>query len=311
MEGNITQNSLPLVVIVGPTASGKTSLAIALAKKHGGEIIAADSRTIYKGLDIGTAKPTLKEQDGVTHWGFDLIDPSEHFSAAEFKGYAASKIADIRKKGKIPFLVGGTGLYVDAVLYDFSFTTVNLKHREELEKLSVGELQERCIKHNIELPNNVLNKRHLVSAILRKGQNPQRNHQPKPNTIIVGITTDKLTLQTRIRDRAKKMLMLNIVNETTDMIKSYGASAPGLTGNAYRVVDALTRGGLSEDEAIEQIYYLDWHLAKRQLTWFRRDKNIKWKTLSDAEQYIDQALSLLRKNMIHSKIDGEEKTSID
>ena len=114
---------LPLVVIVGPTASGKTGLAIELAEKYNGEIICADSRTIYRGMDIGTAKPTLKERQGVVHWGLDLVEPGEAFSAADFKAYADDKIANIRSREKVPFLVGGTGLYIDAVIFNYQFGT--------------------------------------------------------------------------------------------------------------------------------------------------------------------------------------------
>ena len=108
---------LPLVVIVGPTASGKTALAIELAEQHNGEIICADSRTVYKYMDVGTAKPNQVEQARVPHWGIDLIEPGDYFSAADFKNYAVQKIEEIRGRGHIPFLTGGTGLYIDAVLF--------------------------------------------------------------------------------------------------------------------------------------------------------------------------------------------------
>lgn len=112
----------PLIVIVGPTASGKTSVAIELAKRLDGEIICADSRTVYKGMDIGTAKPTAEERAIVPHWGLDLVGPNERFTAADFKDYAVQKIAEIRARGHIPFIVGGTGLYIDSVVFDFDFT---------------------------------------------------------------------------------------------------------------------------------------------------------------------------------------------
>src|SRR5215216_6778680 len=111
----------PLITIVGPTASGKTSLAVELAEQFGGEIICADSRTVYRGMDIGTAKPSKADQKRVPHWGIDLVDPDQKFSAADFKVYANQKIKEIRARGHIPFLVGGTGLYVDAVIFDYQF----------------------------------------------------------------------------------------------------------------------------------------------------------------------------------------------
>ena len=118
--GAVSVNETPLIVIVGPTASGKTSLAIKLAKKFGGEIICADSRTVYRDMDIGTAKPTLVERQEVAHWGLDLVEPGQLFSAADFKEYATKRIAEIRDRGNIPFLVGGTGLYIDGVIFNFS-----------------------------------------------------------------------------------------------------------------------------------------------------------------------------------------------
>ena len=114
-------DTTPLVVIAGPTASGKTALAIRLAERYDGEIICADSRTIYKGMDIGTAKPSAEEQARVPHWGLDIVEPGERFTVADFKAYAERKIQEIRERDRIPFLVGGTGLYIDAVIFDFQF----------------------------------------------------------------------------------------------------------------------------------------------------------------------------------------------
>ena len=132
---------LPLVVIVGPTASGKTSLAIEIATKFNGEIICADSRSIYKYMDIGTAKPTLFERNQAVHWGLDLIEPGEYFSAADFKDYAMKKIEEIRSRGKLPVLVGGTGLYVDAVIFDYKFgPKANESLRQELQHKTLDEL---------------------------------------------------------------------------------------------------------------------------------------------------------------------------
>jgi tRNA dimethylallyltransferase len=142
----------PLVVIVGPTASGKSALAIELAEQFGGEIICADSRTVYKGMDIGTAKPSLEDQARVPHWGLDLVDPNEPFSVADFQTYAFEKIADVRSRGKIPFLVGGSGLYIDAVIFEFKFMEIDTALRAKLDKMSLEELHDYCIENNINLP---------------------------------------------------------------------------------------------------------------------------------------------------------------
>ena len=149
----------PLVVIVGPTASGKTAVAIELAGRFDGEIICADSRTIYKGMDVGTAKPSAKEQAAVPHWGLDLVEPGERFTAADFQRYAVAKIAEFRARGRVPFLVGGTGLYVDAVLFGYEFgPEATARQRQELEGWSLLQLQEYCVKNNIKLPENSQNK---------------------------------------------------------------------------------------------------------------------------------------------------------
>jgi tRNA dimethylallyltransferase len=144
----------PLIVIVGPTASGKSALAMQLAERFGGEIICADSRTVYKGMDIGTAKPSAEDQARVPHHGLDLVEPGERFSAVDFKNYATQTIADIRARGKIPFLVGGTGLYVDAVIFDYHFGQADPELRAKLEALSLEELHEYCRNNNIKLPEN-------------------------------------------------------------------------------------------------------------------------------------------------------------
>ena len=160
------KNSNTLIVITGPTASGKTSLAIKLAKLFGGEIISADSRAIYKDINIASAKPTIEERDGVPHWGFDLVEPGERFTAADFKEYAYSKIEDILSRGKIPFLVGGTGLYIDAVLYDYEFGgEVSDVFRRKLNSKSLEELQEYILENKIQMPENFKNKRYLIRAI--------------------------------------------------------------------------------------------------------------------------------------------------
>ena len=145
-----TDRKLPLIAIVGPTASGKTKLAIEMALKYDGEIICADSRTLYKDMDIGTAKPSLEERSMVPHWGLDLVTPDQAYSSAMFQQYARSKVQEIRARGKLPLVVGGTGLYVDSLIFDFLFGQVGgTDQREKLEKSTTGELLAYCTKNNI------------------------------------------------------------------------------------------------------------------------------------------------------------------
>ena len=282
----------PLVVIVGPTASGKTALAIKLAKELGGEIICADSRTVYKDMDIGTAKPSLADQRKVPHWGLDLIEPSVRFTASQFKRFTEEKIKEIRGRGRIPFLVGGTGLYVDAVLFNYQFgNTGNAKLRSMLETLGVEELQEYCFKNNIELPDNTKNKRYLIRAIEQNGVNHKRNNEPVSNSIVVGITTDRNILRQRIHARTEQLFKNGVVNEAIKLGEKYGWDSEAMTGNIYPIIRQYVNGELTHEEMLERSETADWRLAKRQLTWFRRNSFIKWLSLDNAYEYIENELA--------------------
>lgn len=285
---------LPLIVIVGPTASGKTSLAIELAEKYGGEIICADSRTVYQGLDIGTAKPSADDQKRVKHWGVDLVGPGERFTAADFKQYALDKINNIRSRGKIPFLVGGTGLYVDGVIFDYEFGLKNDDFdRGEYESMTIDELRTYCRNNNITMPENIQNKRYIIRAIENNGVNTSRNIDPITNTVIVGITTDKILLKQRIKQRTEQIFEDGIVNEANNMSKLYGWNSEPMTGNIYRIVHELIEEKVSLSESKSKAETLDWRLAKRQLTWFKRNSFIKWLNLHDAEVYLSDLLAKL------------------
>lgn len=266
----------PLIVITGPTASGKSALALEVAKKYGGEIICADSRTVYKGLDIGTAKPTPQEQKAVRHHLLDVVEPNQAFSAAQFKRLAVKAIQDIAGRHKLPILVGGTGLYIDAVAFDYQFgAPPDVRYREQLHALSVESLQQRCIENNIPLPENSKNKRHLIRAIELGGllRHPRRL---RPNTLIVAITTEKEILRSRIAKRAQEMVAKNVTQEVRQMGNKYGWETEALTGNIYRIFRPVTTGELSEQEAVELFIQSDMQLAKRQLTWLKRNPFIIW-----------------------------------
>lgn len=284
---------MPLVVIVGPTASGKSGLAMGLAEQFGGEIICADSRTVYKGMDIGTAKPSLEDQALIPHWGLDLVEPDESFSASDFKGYAVQKIAEIRARGHIPFLVGGTGLYVDAVVFDYQFGPVNAELRAKLEKLSLDELLSYCNENNIVLPENEKNKRHLITAIERNNVKSTRLSEPQQNTIIVGITTQKEILLKRIHERSEHLFESGVVQEASDLADEYGWDSEAMTGNIYRLSRDFLAGALTEAELKQKFETADWQLAKRQLTWLKRNPFIEWSELKEARIYLAERLAQL------------------
>ena len=291
LDNGVDEGRLPLIVIIGPTASGKTSLAIQLAKKYRGEIICADSRTVYRGMNIGTAKPSLEEQQGVSHWGLDLVNPGDSFSVSQFKGYACQKIKEVRSRGNIPFLVGGTGLYIDSVIFDFQFGgKSNKEKRASLQEMTISELQQYCANHDVVLPENSKNKRYLVRAIERAGKKSSGLEVPLSNTIVVGITTDKQLLKQRITDRAKKMFKDGVVEETIELANSAGWCNEAMTGNVYPIIKKLIEKEIDEDQAIREFIVSDVNLVKRQLTWFRRNPFIEWGDIQSCEQYLSRVL---------------------
>jgi tRNA dimethylallyltransferase len=266
-----------LLVIVGPTASGKSALALKVAKEFNGEIIAADSRTIYKGMDIGTAKPSKKEQKLVPHWGIDLIDPGESFSAYQFKKYAEQKILDIKKRGKLPILVGGTGLYVDSVLFDFGFVeNSNNEQRKELEKLSTKELQDMIKSLNHSMPENKNNRRHLIRTIERKGKIGTKRSLNN-NTVIIGLDPGPDSLKERINKRAEAMFEAGFINEIKELITKYGRqNLLKSRGIGYGPAVEYLDGKIDLENAKDKFKQGNWQYARRQRTWFRRNKFIRW-----------------------------------
>ncbi len=297
MATRMERSEPPLIVIVGPTASGKTALAIKLALQYDGEIVCADSRTIYKGMDIGTAKPSSEERQTVPHWGLDLVEPGERFTAADFQHYAVQKIADIRARGKVPLLVGGTGLYIDSLIFDYQFADEGDEARREyLMTLSLEELYEYCEKNNIKLPENSSNKRYIVRAIEQKGVNNRRRAEPISNSIIVGIATEKETLRTRIESRSEQLFEDGVVEEAKELGKKYGWESEAMTGNIYPLIRQYIDGTLSLDDVKRQFVTRDWQLAKRQLTWLRRNPFIRWLDLKDSYNYLSQELESWRKS---------------
>lgn len=285
------KNSLPLIVIVGPTASGKTGLSIKLAKKFNGEIISADSRAIYRGLDIGTAKPSIEERQGVVHWGIDLVNPGKCYTAADFKRYADAKIDDIRSRGHLPILAGGSGLYIDAILFNFEFGNLPIvEKRTTLQKMDILELQSYCVKNNIKLPDNIQNKRHLIRTIERGGIRGKRSEYPLNNTIVVGITTLKKTLRYRIAERTKCMVKNNVVNEATMVADKFGWNNEAMTGNIYSIIKKHKKCVLNEKEMLQEFIKSDMRLVKKQMTWFRKNPFIVWGDLASCEHYLEQIL---------------------
>lgn len=283
---------LPLIVIVGPTASGKTALAIELAEQYGGEIICADSRTVYRDMNMGTAKPTPEERMHIPHWGLDIVSPDQTYNAALFKRYALDKIHDIRSRGHVPFLVGGTGLYVDGIIYDYQFPLPPGRDEVALyETMSVKELQTYCVENNIELPINNKNKRHLIHAIIYKDQSQQRQELIIDNTIVVGIAIEKDVLEQSIIKRTEQMFSDGVVEEAKILGKKYGWDSEAMTGNIYPILKKYLDREVSLEETKRLFVRADIRLAKRQLTWFRRNKQIEWGSIEECRERIQNYLA--------------------
>ena len=282
---------LPLIVILGPTASGKTGYAIRLAQLIGGEIICADSRTVYQGMDVGTAKPTKHEREMVPHWAIDLVEPNQRFALYDFQQYAQTKIGEIRGRGHVPMLVGGSGLYIDSVIYDYQLShepRFNMARRQQLESMSLIELKNYAISQQIELPNDIQNRRRLIRAIEQGGVN-KKCSQLIPNTIVIGIATDKETLRQRSIQRSQAMLDDGLINETADLLNKYGTTEP-LRRNAYGVVQQYLTGKIGAGELVSLMVQRDMQLVKKQLTWWRNQRrtgDIMWHDLASLNKQLD------------------------
>lgn len=283
----------PLIVIVGPTASGKTALAIELAKQFDGEIICADSRTVYKGMDIGTAKPTVPERQGIPHYLLDMVRPDEVFTVADFKRLADTAIASIHAKGKLPIVVGGSGLYIDAVLFNYTFRPVNAEIRSQFEDADVEVLQQELQDRGIPLPENSRNKRYLLRS-LEAGQESPRTTTIRPNTLILGIDVDQVVLDQRIAQRIDHMLDNGLLDEVRTLASQYDSELPAMQAPAYKSFLPYLQGSISVEQAKQDFAMYDRRLAKKQRTWFKRNNRIQW--IQEQGRAVDLVTTLLNNN---------------
>lgn len=283
-----------LIAIVGPTASGKSELAMRVARKYNGEIICADSRTVYKGMNIGTAKPSKNDQEEVKHWGLDLVNPGVSFSAKRFKDYALGVIDDIKSRGKLPIIVGGTGLYIDSLIFDFNFRARPTEDiRDSLEQKTVLELQAQILSSNYPMPENSQNKRHLIRAIETQGKSGTSRQEMLSGTVIVGIRPSSELLRERIQRRAETAFKTGLIEETKKLVTNYGEPAIRRTaGIAYLSCLDLINRKIDRAKAIELTTIAERQYAKRQLTWFRRNPYIHWnEDIESAERTVEKLLN--------------------
>lgn len=297
-----------LVVLVGPTASGKTALSIALARAFSGEIISADSRTVYKEMNIGTAKPQGKGgevggdvralfgeksliYEDIPHWGINLRSPSETFTVSEYQAYADKKIEEISSRGNLPLLVGGTGLYVAAVVDRPSFAEVppDPALRLELATKSNEELFEEIAEKDPDTAARIdaKNRRRLERAleILRatgkRLAEVQTKGEPRYSVLMLGVDVPRETLYERIDARIDAMIAEGLVDEVRSLRAKYGDDAPGMTAIGYRQFTAFFRGETTLRDAVLSLKHDTRQYAKRQMTWFQRDKRIHWVKTAD------------------------------
>lgn len=295
-----------IIAIVGPTASGKTSLSIKLAKKFNGEIISADSRQIYRGMDIGTAKATKKEQKAVKHYLIDIKNPNQNYTVAHFKKDAMLVIKKILKNKKIPFLVGGTGLYVQAVIDNLDIPKVkpNKKLRTKLEKdlnkYGIKYLFNQLIQLDPEAqyivdPNNPRRIIRALEICLITGKPFSKQRRKKERifeALKIGINLPKEFLYKKIDQRVDLMIKQGLIQEVKKLIQKYGKNCQSFDAIGYREIINFLNKKISKEEAINQIKHNTKLFAKRQITWFKKDTEINWiSNYNDAEKLIKDFLN--------------------
>ena len=278
-----------IIVILGQTSTGKSDFAVEVAKNINGEIISADSRQVYKGMNLGTGKITKKEMWGIPHYLLDITSPSRVFSVSDFQKRARKKIEEILKKNKVPIICGGTGFYIDAIVNGTIFPEVppNKKLREQLSKKSTEKLFEMLKKLDSDRAQNIdpKNKVRLIRAIeivkvLGKvpSLSPRQGlGENKFKVLKIGLTLPLEILKERIKTRLLARIKKGMIKEVENLHKN-GVSWKRMNalGLEYRYVSLSLQNKLSKDEMIEKLNTEIWHFAKRQKTWFKRDKNIIW-----------------------------------
>ena len=292
-EHRETEVPLPLlVVILGPTASGKTALSLALAQKFDGEIVNCDSVAMVREFDIGTAKPSSEERDRAPHHLFDCVDPTEYMTAGEYARQARQVLREISERGHLPIVVGGTGLYLRALLEGlFSGPQRSEELRERLRESAarcgpdhlhrvLGRLDRAVADkvHANDIPKLIraievcLASRQKMSELWRQGRDPLQGFR----ILRLGLDPDRAALYDRINQRANKMFETGLVEETQRLLERYGPAARPLTSLGYKQAVQLLRGELTREQAVQAAQQAHRNYAKRQMTWFRREADVAW-----------------------------------
>ena len=283
-----------VIVIVGPTASGKTALSIELAKTINGEIVSCDSMQIYKDMDIGSAKPTYEEMQGIKHYLIDVVSPDERFSVAEYKKLAEAAIEEILSKGKTPIVIGGTGLYADSLIYGIEYQEIEYdeKYRKELEIQAQTEdglkmlynqakkIDEEAIKKISENDKKriirVLEIYNQTGKTKTQLEAESRKNEVKYDYKVFAINMDRQILYDRINRRVDIMIENGLIQEVENLLNKYKIFPTAMQGLGYKEVVQYLNKELTKEEMIEKIKQETRRYAKRQLTWFRKNKETIW-----------------------------------
>jgi len=279
------QDKIKVVVVLGPTATGKSEIAVQIAKKYNGEIVSADSRQVFKGMDLGSGKITKKEMRGIPHHLLDVAKPNTLFSVSKYKQLAEKEIEKIITKGKLPIITGGTGFYIDSIVKNILLPEVkpNQKLRKQLEKKSVDELFKMLKKLSPSRAKTIdrYNKVRIIRAIeIAKtlGDIPEAKELPsKYDFVLIGLDLSDNILKERISKRLEKRIKFGMINEVKKLHKN-GVSWKKLEsfGLEYRETAKYLQDKISKSEMIENLKNDIWHFVKRQRTWFKRNKDITW-----------------------------------
>ena len=283
-----------IISIVGPTGVGKTKLSVELAKKYNAIVVNNDAMQVYKGMNIGTAKPTKEEMDGVTHCLFDFIDAKTNYTVYDYQKDARKLLEDNKDKNIV--LVGGTGLYLKALLYDYNFEE-ETKEVNNYDNLTNEELYELALKKDKNMDIHVNNRKRLVRFLNKENESNNNGDQLLyDNVIFIGLTTDRENLYKRIDDRVDEMIKLGLLDEVKYFYDNHINSKATNTAIGYKELYQYFDGNISLDDAIDLIKKNSRHYAKRQYTWFNNQMNIKWfntnysdfnKTIEEVVNYID------------------------
>ncbi len=305
---------LPLIVIVGPTAVGKTETGVKVAQKIDGEVISGDSMQVYKFMDIGTAKPTREEMGGIPHYLIDSIEPDEEFNVAVFQNFVEKYLVYIHNKGKLPIIVGGTGLYIRSVIdhYDFTPPGEDPARREELKRLSDEQGNEPLVKMLERIdpvsagrihPNDT---RRLIRALevyyatgrpISAFQYHSERLPPKYNLAYFGLAMDREQLYLRIEKRVDAMISRGLVDEVKKLMDmGYGAHLTSMQAIGYKEIIDYLNGLYTLEEAVELIKRNTRRFAKRQLTWFRQDPRIRWKAVESYSNFDEIANEIVHES---------------